>query len=93
MIAPYTVGVYYFYVIKSKKLNKVYYGSANDLKRRVREHNRATSGFTSLGKPWKLVYYEAYLSKEDAAERERAVKLRKNSYVLLRKRIKRSIEL
>jgi len=85
--------VYYFYVIKSEKLSKVYYGFTTDLKRRVREHNKATTGFTSLGKPWKLVYYEAYLSKEDAAERERAIKLRKNSYALLRKRIRKSIEL
>lgn len=84
--------MYYFYVLKSEKLNKCYYGYSEDLKRRLKEHNTGQSEFTKLGIPWKLVYYEAFSSKKDAQDREKQMKRRKNTYALLRKRIKRSIE-
>ena len=84
--------MYYFYVIKSIKLGKCYYGFTNNLKRRLFEHNRGKSSYTKSAKPWILVYYEAYASKVDAQVREKNIKLRKQAYTLLRKRIKRSIE-
>jgi len=42
----------------------------HDLRNRFLEHNRGDSSFTNRGKPWMLVYYEAYISKMDAAEEE-----------------------
>lgn len=84
--------MYYFYVLKSEKLNSCYYGFTNNLKRRFEEHNCGNSKFTKAGVPWKIVYYEAYSSKDDAMEREKQIKRRKNSYSLLRRRIRKSIE-
>ena len=45
-----------------------------DLRNRILEHNRGESSFTNRGKPWKLVYYEAFSSKIDASEEEKFLK-------------------
>lgn len=42
----------------------------SDLKIRLKEHNSGKSDYTSRGKPWKLIYYEAFLSKKDAENEE-----------------------
>ena len=84
--------MYYFYVLKSLKLKSCYYGFTKDLRRRVSEHNNGLSKYTKAGVPWELAYYEAFSNIEDARNREKQIKRRKNTYALLRKRLKRSIE-
>lgn len=83
--------MYYVYLIKSKKLNKVYTGYTKDLPQRIKDHNSGKSDYTSRGIPWNLVYYEAYASKEEARHRERSLKLRSKAYAQLRKRVENSI--
>jgi len=58
----------------SKKYNKFYIGYTADLKRRLIEH-KAGKVYTSyrMG-DWKLIYYEACLSKKDAERREDQLK-------------------
>ncbi|OGZ43279.1 MAG: hypothetical protein A2756_04120 [Candidatus Ryanbacteria bacterium RIFCSPHIGHO2_01_FULL_48_27] len=60
----------YVYILKSERTGELYKGSTTDLKRRVQEHNSSNTGFTGSNGPWKLVYYEAFLSKEDARREE-----------------------
>ncbi len=63
--------MYYVYIIESESNKKLYKGLTNDLKRRLNEHNSGSSTFTSNnGGPWKLIYYEAFLRKEDARREE-----------------------
>ena len=63
--------MHYVYILRSEKNGKLYKGSTNDLQRRVREHNLGKSTFTAgNGGPWKLIYYEAFLSKRDARREE-----------------------
>ena len=62
--------MYYVYILKSERNGKLYKGLTGDLKRRIREHNSGNSTFTRANGPWKLVYYEAFLSKEDARREE-----------------------
>ena len=62
--------MYYVYVLKSQTTGKIYKGLTEDLKRRLLEHNSGKSNFTKSGKPWKLVYYEAFTSKKDARREE-----------------------
>ena len=69
----------------------MYTGYSTDLKQRIAEHNQGKSPYTSRLMPWKLVYYEAYLSKEDAQHREKSLKLRSNASLQLKKRILKSI--
>lgn len=42
----------------------------SNLKVRMQEHNRGKSEFTKKGQPWKLIYYEGFLSKKDACREE-----------------------
>ncbi len=81
--------MYYVYLLQEEKSSKHYIGYTKDLKRRIKEHNSVHQGFTSIGK-WKLVYYEAYLSKEDAEERERKLKQDGRSRRFIMKRTERS---
>lgn len=69
-----TTAMYYFYVLKSNKDNKLYFGSTSDLKRRHAEHNRGEVASTKLRRPLTLIYYEAYLDESVAREREKVVK-------------------
>ena len=85
--------MYYFYVLKSLKTKKLYFGSTSDPKKRLIEHNSGTEQSTKHGIPWKIVYYEAFLSKSDAIRRERQIKNFKSAYGFLKKRIKNSLEL
>lgn len=62
--------MHYVYIIYSNKLNRKYIGSTIDLKERIRQHNLGKSDFTSKGIPWKLIYYEAFLSKKQAQKEE-----------------------
>ncbi len=62
--------MYYVYILKSQKNGKLYKGFTNDLKRRIKEHKLGKSIFTRNNGPWDLVYYEAFISKEDAMQEE-----------------------
>ena len=74
---------YYVYVLQSiNNPKKLYIGSTSDLKKRVAKHNRGTNFSTSPYAPWRLIFYEAYLFKEDAIRREKYLKTNKGSKVL-----------
>ncbi len=62
--------MFYVYILKNIKDNKLYKGMTSDLKRRVKEHNFGKSTFTRHGGKWRLVYYEAFLSEADARREE-----------------------
>ena len=66
--------MYYVYILQSLKDKTLYKGSTSDLKKRLKEHNAGKGFYTSQHKPYKLIYYEAYILKEDAEARERYLK-------------------
>jgi putative endonuclease len=66
--------VFYVYVLRSNVDGGFYIGYSADLKRRLAEHKRGASFATSYRRPWKLIYYEAYLDRRDAEGRERYLK-------------------
>ena len=84
--------MYYVYLLKSKKDNKLYIGFTNDLRKRIIEHNKGLNKSTKYRKPLLLIYYEAYFSLKDAQIREKKLKKFKNSYVELKKRIIHSLQ-
>ena len=69
---------YYTYILFSEKLNRFYIGFTGDLHGRLTKHNRSSKGYTSLGKPWNLVYYEVFITKPEAKQREKQLKGWKN---------------
>ena len=65
--------VYFLQDLQDK--SRIYIGETNDLERRLAQHKSGAKhrGYTS-GRKWRLVYYEAFLSKEDAQLREKRLK-------------------
>ncbi len=86
------VYMYYVYVLKSLRNGTVYYGYTSDLKRRLAQHNRGESTFTSKHVPLKLIYYEAFTSKIDAQKREAGLKDHGANKCHLKKRIVHSLK-
>ena len=62
--------MYYVYILQSITNGKLYKGSTSDLKERIKNHNSGKVTSTKNGKPWKLIYYEAFLSKTNARREE-----------------------
>lgn len=75
---------YYVYTLQSLKDNELYVGYTDDLQRRFKEHNHKLNFSTKSGAPWKLIFYESYLNKEDAKRREKYLKISQGSRLLKR---------
>ncbi len=84
--------MYYVYILKGHMQHQLYIGITSNLRKRLGEHARKESPYTSKHSEWKLVYYEAYGNRDDARERELALKQFGSAYGHLKRRIKRSIE-
>ena len=85
--------MFYTYILKSKKDSDLYIGSANNLRERFIKHNKGQVLSTKNRRPLEIVYYEAYKSESDARQREHNLKLRRNAFSQLKRRIKKSIEI
>lgn len=66
--------MFYVYVLQSEVDKGLYIGFTGDLKRRLAEHQEGRSFSTSYRRPWRLIYYEAYLEETDASGREQYLK-------------------
>ena len=66
--------MFYVYVLQSEVDEGLYIGFTSDLKRRLAEHQVGKSFSTSYRRPWRLIYYEAYVEESDALGRERYLK-------------------
>jgi putative endonuclease len=84
--------MWYTYILKSAKSSYWYTGFTNDLRKRFNEHNTGKSTYTKNRGPWKLIYYEACLNKEDARSRELYLKSGMGKRYL-KKRLKRFLSL
>ena len=83
--------MYYVYVIVEKETGSIYVGFSSNLKQRMVANNRGTGArYTHTGK-WTLAYYEAYLDRRDAWEREKRLKYEGRAKHQLFKRIQRSL--
>jgi putative endonuclease len=69
---------YYIYILFSEIPDRYYIGSTSELEGRLKKHNHIHRGYTSAGKPWKLVYSESFNSKPEALTREKQLKKWKN---------------
>lgn len=62
--------MFYFYVLQSEADTGLYIGMSGDLRRRFMGHQNGESRSTTGRRPWILIYYEAYLEKQDAVGRK-----------------------
>lgn len=84
--------MYYMYVLQSLKDRKLYFGFTSDLRKRFLEHNSGLVPATKTRIPLSLVYYEAFLSKNDALSREHQMKHFGKAWNQLKKRLENSME-
>ncbi len=80
--------MYYVYVLWSETKRQLYVGWTSDLRKRLVQHNSGSNVSTKLGRPWEVLYYEAYQDESLARERERVLKKRGKVWQSLRSRIK-----
>jgi len=73
-IAP--QNMYFIYILENTKC-KLYIGFTTDLRERFKRHNNGEVKSTKPYRPWKLIFYEAYISKKDAMRREEYLKTAK----------------
>jgi putative endonuclease len=62
--------MFYVYILLSEKDKKLYTGYTNNIKRRIGDHNGGHVESTKNRRPLKLIYFEAYIEKTDAKNRE-----------------------
>ncbi|GMU74192.1 MAG: hypothetical protein AMXMBFR44_3900 [Candidatus Campbellbacteria bacterium] len=67
-------GMFYVYILRSQKTDRMYVGSTGDLRKRLIQHNQGKSYWTKRYTPWKVIYYEAGLNEQDARAREKYLK-------------------
>jgi len=65
---------YYTYVIYSKSLDVIYIGQTSNLDKRLNDHNKGYSKYTSRAADWVLVHFEEFASRGEAMKRERQLK-------------------
>jgi len=66
--------MHYVYILISLADQRLYIGIAQDLKKRLANHNSGQVIATKNRKPFKLLYYEAYSELSDAKRREKYLK-------------------
>ena len=77
--------MFYNYILQSLRNGELYTGFSNDLKRRLQEHNQGLNFSTKRYRPWKLIYYEACINKNDAKRREEYFKTSQGRRLLKRR--------
>ena len=68
------MSIFYVYVLRSLKDGTYYYGSTNNIDKRLEEHNKGKMRYTKGRMPWKLHYFEQYPSRSEAMKREQFFK-------------------
>ncbi len=66
--------MFYFYILRSIKNNKLYLGFTPDLKDRIKSHNNGENKATKPNIPYELIYYSAFKNKKDALNCEQYFK-------------------
>jgi putative endonuclease len=60
----------YIYVIRSQKDGRFYVGMTENVEKRLKEHNQGKTKSTKGYCPWKLFFFEEYMTRVDARKRE-----------------------
>ena len=69
---------WFTYILYSKKIDRYYVGSTNDLEWSLERHNMGWGRYTKKGIPWRIVYSEKYDTKPEALKREKEIKRKKS---------------
>lgn len=84
--------MHYVYILQSISDKKLYIGFTDNLINRFKQHNAYKSFATKPRAPFRMIYYEAYVSKEDAMNREKMLKQFGQGYRRIKERIVNSLK-
>ena len=70
---------YFVYILQSKRTGHFYVGHCDHLLRRFHQHRTGQNKSTRDRGPWWMPYYESYVTRPEAAQRERAIKAKKSA--------------
>ncbi len=74
------------YIIQSEIDGRYYYGmTEQSVEQRLEEHNQGKSSYTKKYRPWKLIWFGTFTSREKAVDFERYLKT-PSGYAFSRKR-------
>lgn len=76
--------MYFLYILQSKKNNRYYIGSTNNLERRILEHNSGKTKSLKYIRPLKIVFQKEYVRDSDARKIEKQLKKLKNKNIISR---------
>ena len=62
------------YILYSEFLSRYYTGHCQNLSIRLARHNKGLVKSTKSGVPWKIIYIEQFLTKQEAYKRELQIK-------------------
>jgi len=65
---------YFVYILQSEIDGRLYKGHTNDIDKRIEEHNSGKTKSTKGYKPWELVYFETFGTREEAILHEKYFK-------------------
>jgi len=65
---------YFVYILKSISHETYYYGSTENISKRLGEHNSGKVRYTKGRRPWILHYTEEFDSRSEAVKREKFYK-------------------
>jgi putative endonuclease len=65
---------HFVYILKSEKDGRLYKGHTFNLENRIDEHNSGKTKSTKGYRPWKLVYFEKFETRDEAIDREKFFK-------------------
>ena len=65
---------YFVYILESELDGRLYKGQTSDIDNRIKEHNSGKTNSTKGDKPWKLVYFETFETRDEAVLREKYFK-------------------
>jgi predicted GIY-YIG superfamily endonuclease len=66
--------MFYSYILRSKKDLTYYYGSTQNLRKRLHQHNSGESKYSKVHMPYELIWYCAFLTREKALAFEKYLK-------------------
>ncbi|MCX6793592.1 MAG: GIY-YIG nuclease family protein [Candidatus Gottesmanbacteria bacterium] len=70
------------YILRSKKDNRYYIGSTDNLEKRLQQHNSGRSPYTKGKGPFVLAYKEDFITRSEAKQREYYLKSLKSRIAL-----------
>ena len=74
--------MYFVYILQSSIDKSFYIGYTGNVDNRLYEHNFGKTGYTSLKRPWKLIYKEEYFTRGEAVKSGKYLKRLKNKRYL-----------